>query len=153
MMATNEETLISVPAGNDHTIPLRAVWSNDAHDRIDIVGNGDYAPKRDSGPHKFTFVLTDETKTNVRFKPVDDQDIGLPMLWAKDDCDHCPPAESTASQIHIVKRKSDTIASFHDKNDNKDPMKVGYQLNFECDDKNVTSAIEFDPILDNGGKS
>lgn len=139
---------------NDHEIPLTAVWANAQKDEIAIQGNGEESLKRDSGPHTFKFVLDDKTGTNVRFKAVDDPNVGTPMLWAKDDCTVCPPAQSSSSLIDNVKRKSDTEASFRDKNDNKTPnVKVGYQLNFDCDDKNVTKPIAFDPVLDNGGKS
>ena len=50
--------------------------------------------------------------------------------------------------------RAEASTDIRDKNDNKTPnVKVGYQLNFDCDDKNVTKPIAFDPVLDNGGKS
>jgi hypothetical protein len=129
---------------NKKTINLRATLIGG---RVEINGAGGVELPKKSGEHNFEFLLDDQTGLNVRFKQVHDG-----MLDVQDNSRDCPPpCGMNTDQIIDVKRTSDLRAGFKNKNDNKSPMPISYQLNFECDDPSK-HPIQYDPIIINGGK-
>jgi hypothetical protein len=109
---------------------------------IEADGAGSGNLPHGSGPHRFTFKLTDETKLNVKFRETD-------WLWV-DETTNCPPQQGiNTDQIdHMV--RTDRTAAFTDKNEGAGRT-LSYALIFQCDDN--AQVPKYDPIIINGGSS
>lgn len=132
-----DEKLANSP--NDHDIQITA---NLQGQRVVLsVTAGDPAPKldRDSGRHRFTFGLIDNTKLGVAFDSLDTQD----------NCSTCPPNTGENSNQIVGVVINNMLSSFTDNNSGA-AMDVSYQWNFTCDDPKKLP-ITFDPIIKNGG--
>lgn len=115
--------------------------------RVRIDGNGGANLPIDSGAHRFTFTLQDNSGLNVRFSSLDTEDGGT-----------CPPdpGENSGQIVGVVMNNNRTpkTAAFTDNNNNKakdGPLNVCYQWNFTCDAG--AEVDSFDPIITNGGET
>lgn len=97
-----------------------------------------------SGPHRFTFHLTDETNLNVEF-------LDRTRVLDVDESENCPPrsginTDQVDPQSVISSARN---AAFTDQNSGA-PRTLSYALNFKCDD--TAQKPQYDPIIINGGQ-
>jgi hypothetical protein len=103
------------------------------------AGNASPSLGYNSGQHRFTFGLIDNTGLGVRFSSLDTQD----------NCSTCPPNPGENSQQIVGVVINNILSSFTDNNSGS-AMDVSYQWNFTCNDQSKLP-ISFDPIIKNGG--
>jgi len=103
------------------------------------AGNAGPSLPFNSGQHRFTFGLIDNTGLGVQFSSLDTQD----------NCSTCPPNPGENSRQIVGVVINNYLSSFTDNNSGS-AMDVSYQWNFRCNDQSKLP-ISFDPIIKNGG--
>lgn len=143
-MATQAQS--TAAHSNAHSIQLTAEL---VHGEVKISSDltGKVNLGKDSGPHHFTFHLTDKTfpSMGVRFCTVSEGLLDI------DESTNCPPKQKgiNTDQVDASTVKSnDKTASFTDKNSGP-ARDLSYALHFKCDDPGQQPV--FDPEIRNGG--
>lgn len=126
-------------AAKDHDIQLTANFQGQ-HVVLSVTA-GDPSPTLayNTGQHRFTFGLIDNTGLSIAFQSLDSQD----------DCSICPPNAGENSRQIVGVNINNNLSSFTD-NNNGNATDVSYQWNFTCNDP-TKLPIKFDPIIKNGG--
>ena len=129
----------NVTSANDHDIQITADLQGQ-HVALSVTA-GEPGPSlsHNSGRHRFTFGLIDNTRLGVAFDSLDTQD----------NCSTCPPNSGENSQQIVGVVINNILSSFTD-NNRGGAMDVSYQWNFTCNDP-TKLPIRFDPIIKNGG--
>ena len=130
----------SMAGSKNHDIALTATVSGST---ITINGEGGADLGKNSGAHRFNFILT----------PPQDVDVQFASLDTQDSCSTCPPnpGDNSGQIVGMHIAPDGHSAAFTDNNNNKDgPMDVAYQWNFTCSNPNL-QVEPFDPIIRNGG--
>lgn len=143
-MATQAQS--TVGQSNPHSIQLTAELVH-GEVKIDSDLKGAVHLGKNSGPHHFTFHLTDKTfpSMGVRFCTVAEGLLDI------DESTDCPPKKKgiNTDQVDASTVKStNKMASFTDKNSGRE-RDLSYALHFKCDDP--AQQPVFDPEIRNGG--